>query len=54
MTLSAGLASLREQFLTNFPILSAGSVVASLPVIVLFVFMRRQHIAGIAFTGSKG
>ncbi|MFI7445307.1 carbohydrate ABC transporter permease [Nonomuraea indica] len=54
MTLSAGLASLRGQFLTNYPILFAGSVVASLPVIVLFVVMQRQLIAGIAFTGSKG
>ncbi|MEV4161780.1 carbohydrate ABC transporter permease [Nonomuraea dietziae] len=54
MTLSAGLASLRGQFLTNFPILFAGSVVASLPVIALFVVMQRQLIAGIAFTGSKG
>ncbi|MEV0585633.1 carbohydrate ABC transporter permease [Nonomuraea sp. NPDC050310] len=54
MTLSAGLASLRGQYLTNFPILFAGSIVASLPVIVLFVVMQRQLIAGIAFTGSKG
>ncbi|MFI6600830.1 carbohydrate ABC transporter permease [Nonomuraea sp. NPDC050536] len=54
MTLSAGLASLRGQYLTNYPILFAGSVVASLPVIVLFVVMQRQLIAGIAFTGSKG
>lgn len=54
VTLSAGLASLRGRFLTGLPILSADSVVASLPMIVLFVFMRRQHIAGIAFTSSKG
>ncbi|NUW36032.1 carbohydrate ABC transporter permease [Nonomuraea sp. SMC257] len=54
MTLSAGLASLRGQYLTDYPILFAGSVVASLPVIVLFVVMQRQLIAGIAFTGSKG
>ncbi|MFI6319497.1 carbohydrate ABC transporter permease [Nonomuraea sp. NPDC050556] len=54
MTLSAGLASLRGQFQTNYPILFAGAVVASLPVIILFVVMQRQLIAGIAFTGSKG
>ncbi|GAA0929761.1 carbohydrate ABC transporter permease [Nonomuraea longicatena] len=54
MTLSAGLASLRGQYLTDFPILFAGSIVASLPMIVLFVVMQRQLIAGIAFTGSKG
>ncbi|WP_327091481.1 carbohydrate ABC transporter permease [Nonomuraea sp. NBC_01738] len=54
MTLSAGLASLVGQYLTNYPILFAGSLVASLPVIVLFMVMQRQLIAGIAFTGSKG
>ncbi|MEV0587016.1 carbohydrate ABC transporter permease [Nonomuraea sp. NPDC050310] len=54
MTLSAGLASLRGQFQTDFPVLFAGSAVASLPIIVLFVVMQRQLIAGIAFTGSKG
>ncbi|MFI6297550.1 carbohydrate ABC transporter permease [Nonomuraea sp. NPDC050790] len=54
MTLAAGLASLRGQYQTNFPILFAGSIVASLPVIALFVIMQRQLIAGIAFTGTKG
>ncbi|WP_406316107.1 hypothetical protein OHA77_03600 [Streptosporangium sp. NBC_01639] len=54
MTLSAGLASLRGQFQTNFPILFAGSLVASLPVVALFVVLQRHLIAGIAFTGSKG
>lgn len=42
MTLSAGLASLVGQYLTNYPILFAGSLVASLPVIVLFMVMQRQ------------
>ena len=32
----------------------AGSVLASLPVIVLFVVLQRQFIQGIAFTGIKG
>jgi multiple sugar transport system permease protein len=32
----------------------AGSLMATVPVIVLFVLLQRQLIAGIAFTGSKG
>lgn len=54
MTLSAGLASLQGQRLTDFPVLMAGAVMASLPMIVLFAVMQRQFIASIATTGVKG
>ncbi|WP_236718145.1 carbohydrate ABC transporter permease [Actinoplanes sp. TFC3] len=54
MTLSAGLASLQGQFMTDYPVLMAGSLLASLPVIAVFVAMQRQFVQGIAFTGSKG
>ncbi len=32
----------------------AGSVVASLPVIVMFLFLQRYYVQGIALTGLKG
>jgi multiple sugar transport system permease protein len=54
MTLSAGLASLQGQYLTDYPILMAGSLLASVPVIAVFVFLQRQFIQGIAQTGIKG
>jgi multiple sugar transport system permease protein len=54
MTLSAGLASLQGQFTTDYPVLMAGSLLASLPVIAVFVVLQRQFVDGIAFTGSKG
>ncbi|MEV0459614.1 carbohydrate ABC transporter permease [Catellatospora methionotrophica] len=54
MTLSAGLASLQGQFQTDYPVLMAGSLLASLPVIVLFTVMQRHFIQGIAFSGNKG
>jgi multiple sugar transport system permease protein len=54
MTLSAGLASLQGQFQTDYPILMAGSVLASLPIIAVFVFLQRQFIQGIAHSGVKG
>jgi multiple sugar transport system permease protein len=54
MTLSAGLASLQGQFMTDYPVLMAGSLLASLPVIAVFVVMQRQFVQGIAFTGTKG
>jgi multiple sugar transport system permease protein len=54
MTLAAGLASLQGQFQTDYPVLMAGSLLASAPVIAVFVFLQRQFIQGIAQTGIKG
>jgi multiple sugar transport system permease protein len=53
MTLSAGLSSLRGQFTTNYPVLMAGSLLAMLPMVVLYLIFQRQFIEGIAMTGSK-
>jgi multiple sugar transport system permease protein len=54
MTLSVGLASLQGQYATDYPVLMAGSLLATLPVIAVFVIMQRRVIEGIALTGSKG
>ena len=53
MTLSSGLATLRGQFTTNFPVLMAGSLLAMLPMVILYMFFQRQFIEGIASTGGK-
>ncbi len=54
MTLSSGLASLQGQYLTDYPVLMAGSLLATLPVIAVFVVLQRHVIEGIALTGTKG
>ncbi|MEE6262882.1 carbohydrate ABC transporter permease [Plantactinospora sonchi] len=54
MTLSAGLAALQGQFQTDYPVLMAGSLLASLPVIAVFFVMQRHFIEGIALSGNKG
>jgi multiple sugar transport system permease protein len=54
MSLSAGLASLQGQFQTDYPVLMAGSLLAALPVIAVFVVMQRHFIEGIALSGNKG
>jgi multiple sugar transport system permease protein len=54
MPLSAGLATLRGEHLTNYPILMAGALMASLPLIIAFIIFQRRLIEGIAFTGLKG
>ena len=53
MTLSSGLATLRGQFTTNFPILMAGSLLAMLPMVILYLIFQKQFIEGIATTGGK-
>ena len=52
-TLSAGLATLRGMNTTNFPMLMAGSLLAMLPMIVLYLIFQRQFVEGIAGTGGK-
>lgn len=53
MTLSAGLATLRGMDTTNFPVLMAGSLLAMLPMVVLYLIFQRQFVEGIAGTGGK-
>ena len=54
MPLSAGLASLQGQFVTNFPVLMAGSLLASWPMILMFIFLQKYFVEGIALSGTKG
>ena len=53
MTLSAGLSTLRGQFTTNYPVLMAGSVLAMVPMVILYLVFQKQFIEGIAMTGGK-
>ena len=52
-TLSAGLATLRGMNTTDFPQLMAGSLLAMLPMIVLYLIFQKQFVEGIAGTGGK-
>lgn len=54
MPVSAGLANLQGEYMTNFPVLMSGSLLASLPVIVVFIIFQRHMMNGINFTGVKG
>lgn len=53
MTLSSGLATLKGQFTTNYPVLMAGSLLAMIPMVILYLFFQKQFIEGIAMTGGK-
>ena len=54
LTLAAGLAFLRGEHSTNYPVLMAGSLMAIMPMILMFVFLQKYFIEGIAITGVKG
>lgn len=53
MTLSAGLSTLNGQYTTNFPVLMAGSFLAMIPMVILYLLFQKQFIQGIAMTGGK-
>ena len=53
MTLSSGLATLKGQFTTNYPVLMAGSLLAMIPMLILYLFFQKQFVEGIAMTGGK-
>jgi multiple sugar transport system permease protein len=54
MTLAVGLASLQGQQTTDYPMLMAAAILASAPLVLVFLFMQRHVVEGIAMTGSKG
>ncbi len=54
MPLSVGLSQLVGLHGTDYPVLMAGALLATLPMLVTFVILQKQFIQGIAFSGSKG
>jgi multiple sugar transport system permease protein len=53
-TVSLGLANFRDQLSTEWGMLMAGSVMAIVPVIVLFFAAQRYFIRGVMLSGLKG
>jgi multiple sugar transport system permease protein len=54
ITAPVGLALFVVQNRTDWNLLFAGSVIATLPMIVVFIIFQRQFVRGIAVTGVKG
>ena len=50
---TAGLQSLRGMWLASWQLISAGSIVAAIPPVVMFFVMQRHFIAGLTLGGSK-
>jgi multiple sugar transport system permease protein len=53
MTLSVGLAAMQGQQSTDYPVLMAAALLASAPLIIVFVVMQRRFVEGIAMSGTK-
>lgn len=53
MPLSAALAKLQGQFVTNYPELMAASLLACVPMIIIYLIFQKQFIEGIATSGGK-
>ena len=52
-TVQLALAEFQEEFTNNWPLMMAGVVIATIPVILVFLAGQRQFIQGIGSTGLK-
>lgn len=54
MTLSAALSFMQGQYVTDYPGIMAGALLAVIPMIIIFAIFQKQFIEGVAHTGIKG
>jgi len=54
MTLPLGINSMKSLYADNTNLLMAGTAVAVIPMLFVFIFLQRYFIQGIALTGLKG
>jgi multiple sugar transport system permease protein len=54
LTLPPGLSTLQGAFSTDYPVIMAGATIASVPVLILYIFVQRYIIEGVATSGLKG
>ncbi|HZU86642.1 MAG TPA: carbohydrate ABC transporter permease [Anaerolineaceae bacterium] len=50
---TAGLATLRGQFNTDWPVITAGALLATVPTLLVFVFLQRYFIQGLTLGSTK-
>jgi multiple sugar transport system permease protein len=54
LTLPAGLSTLQQAYNIDYPVVMAGATIAAIPVLLLYVFVQRYVIEGVATSGLKG
>ena len=50
--LAVGITSMINNYQVQYDLVLAGSVLATVPIIVLFFVLRRQFMEGSSFTGT--
>ena len=53
LVLSSALAKMQGQYVAKFPELMAASLIACVPMIIIYVIFQKQFIEGIATSGGK-
>jgi multiple sugar transport system permease protein len=52
--ITSSLQNLKGQFFTDYNLLSAGSVIAAIPTVVVFVLLQKQFVSGLTLGATKG
>ena len=53
-TLPPGLATLQGAYTSEYGLMMAGSVIAAVPVLLIYAFLQRFIVASVATSGLKG
>jgi multiple sugar transport system permease protein len=53
LPVTAGLATLRGQYTTNWPVITAGALLSTIPTLIVFVFLQRYFIQGLTLGSNK-
>lgn len=52
-TMELGLAMFQSSFSIDMTVMSAGSLISVIPILIVFIFLRRHIIQSISMTGGK-
>ncbi|MBI5811364.1 MAG: carbohydrate ABC transporter permease, partial [Meiothermus silvanus] len=52
--ITTGLANLRGQYISDWPLMVAGSLIATVPTLVVFFGLQRYFIDGLTVGATKG
>ncbi len=50
---TAGLSTLQGQFITNWPLIVAGALIATVPTLIMFFTLQRYFIGGLTLGSGK-
>lgn len=50
---TAGLATLQGQYVANWPLITAGALLATVPTVLVFIFLQRYFIQGLTLGSGK-